>query len=72
MKRTLLAAVLLTGCIQSTNPTEAKAVNDITFMKEPHTGLCFAMLNSKTSGGYQVVSMASVSCDVLGVPMGVR
>jgi len=59
---TILALILLTSC--DTGPaTSDEATNQITYMKDNKSGLCFARTTSNSYGGHDITSITCVPCD---------
>lgn len=64
------AMMFVVGCGQSfahLEPTDTRdALAHIQYVKDTHTGICFATLSSFTYGGHQVVSIAAVPSEACG------
>lgn len=58
-------AVLLAGCTQVSTTDKNAAVsvaNQVTYVRDDRSDLCFAILSSKTYGGWYSVSITNVAC----------
>jgi hypothetical protein len=60
---TILILVALTGCQMSSTTDNTSVTNDLTYFKDPKTGLCFASIGSIEGNGRIIVSIACVPCD---------
>ena len=57
-----LVMVILAGC-EITSPAREGSVNDIRYLRDGKTGICFAMISSATYGMHRVVSISAVRDD---------
>lgn len=61
-----LCGIIFTSCNMTSAPSNSDAennVNQISYIKDSRTGLCFGMLNSTSYTGYEITSITCVPCD---------
>ena len=77
MNRALVAVLLafLVGCFRPASIHEQEDIgSNITFFREPRSGLCFAVLKRSGEGSGTFFSIAHVPCESVpaGIPGGTR
>ena len=59
----LFSLILCLSCEEHSETIKDKVLDNITYFKDPNTGLCFAAINSIGYGGWKTTSFTCVPCD---------